>query len=430
LIFNVSFKKTEQVSLGKVMKKASIVSTGSEILLGRILDTNAAYLSEKLFSTGIPVVSFHTVGDDIEQIIRALETASGEADVVLITGGLGPTDDDLTRQALAKFLGIELKMEEGILRKIIRFFIERNLRMPEKNKVQAYIPVGARSLANHIGTAPGIMTEKEGKLFAAMPGVPTEMKRMFEESVLPELEKFGDRQAIVLKKLRCFGMGESAIAEMLGSMMQRGRNPLVNCTVEAGVITLHIIATAESKEQAQQLADKDEKKLRKKLGELVYGEGEQSLAEVVGEKLAGRGETVAVAESCTGGELAKLITDIPGASRYFRQGWVTYSNESKVNELGVPAELIERYGAVSYEAAEAMAKQARKISGTDYAIAITGISGPTGATEQKPLGLVYISVDSGKGCETRRFVFPNNRELMRIRSAQAALNMLRLILQV
>jgi len=412
------------------MKKASIVSTGDEILLGRILDTNAAYLSEKLFSIGIVVVSFHTVGDDIERIVRAMETASGEADVVLITGGLGPTDDDLTRQGLAKFLGIELKMEESILRKIIRFFLDRNLRMPDKNKVQAYIPAGAKELANHIGTAPGIMAEKEGKLFAAMPGVPVEMKKMFEESVLPELEKLSDRQAIVLKRLKCFGAGESATAEMLGSMMQRGRNPLINCTVDAGEITLHIIAAAENKEQAQRLADKDERAIRKKLGELVYGEGKQSLAEVVGEKLAERGETVVVAESCTGGELAKLITDVPGASRYFRQGWVTYSNESKISELDMPAELIERYGAVSYEVAEAMARQARKISGTDYAIAITGIAGPTGATEQKPLGLVYISVDSGGGGETKRFVFPNNRELIRFRSAQTALNMLRLKMRV
>jgi len=412
------------------MKKASIVSTGDEILLGRILDTNAAYLSEKLFSIGIAVVSFHTVGDDIEHIIRATETASSEADVVLLTGGLGPTDDDLTRQALAKFLGIELKMEESILRKIIRFFLDRNLRMPEKNKVQAYIPVGTKELVNNIGTAPGIMAEKEGKLFAAMPGVPVEMKKMFEESVLPELEKLNDRQVIVLKRLKCFGAGESAIAEMLGSMMQRGRTPLVNCTVDAGVITLHIIAAAENKELSQRLADKDERAIRKKLGELIYGEGEQSLAEVVGEKLAERGETVAVAESCTGGELAKLITDVPGASRYFKQGWVTYSNESKISELDMPAELIERYGAVSFEAAEAMAKQARKISGTDYAIAITGIAGPTGATEQKPLGLVYISVDSSGGSETRRFVFPNNRELIRFRSAQTALNMLRLKMRV
>ncbi len=412
------------------MKKASIVSTGDEILLGRALDTNAAYLSEKLFSIGIPVVSFHTVGDDIDRIVRALETANSEADVVLLTGGLGPTDDDLTRQGLAKFLGIELKMEESILRKIIRFFLDRNLRMPDKNKVQAYIPVGTKELVNNIGTAPGIMAEKEGKLFAVMPGVPVEMKKMFEESVLPELEKLSDRQVIVLKRLKCFGAGESATAEMLGSMMQRGRNPLVNCTVDAGEITLHIIATAENKEQAQRLADKDERALRKKLGELVYGESEQSLAEVVGEKLAERGETVAVAESCTGGELAKLITDVPGASRYFKQGWVTYSNESKISELDMPAELIERYGAVSFEAAEAMARQARKISGTDYAIAITGIAGPTGATEQKPLGLVYISVDSSVGSETKRFVFPNNRGLIRFRSAQTALNMLRLKMHV
>lgn len=208
--------------------------------------------------------------------------------------------------------------------------------------------------------------------------------------------------------------------------MQRGRNPLINCTVQYGVITLHIIATAKDKGQAQEMAEKDEKTLRNILGELIYGTGEQTLAEVVGAKLAQQKKTIAIAESCTGGTLAKLLTDIPGASRYFTYGWVTYSDIAKIKELGVEADLIKEDGAVSYRIAEAMARGARKRAGADFAIGITGIAGPGGGSEQKPVGLVYISIDSDSGCETKRFIFPYDRDFIRLRAAQTALNMLRL----
>jgi nicotinamide-nucleotide amidase len=302
--------------------------------------------------------------------------------------------------------------------------------MAEKNKIQAYIPAGAKALANNLGTAPGIMAESQGKLFIALPGVPAEMKRMFEESVLPELQRLPSGQAVVVKKLRCFGAGESTIAQRLGTIMQRGRNPLINCTAGSGVITLHIIATAQDKETAEQMAEKDEKLLASTLGELVYGCGEQTLAQVVGEELARQGKTIAVAESCTGGLLAKLLTDTSGASKYFTHGWVTYSNEAKTGELGVSADLIKKYGAVSEQISRAMAQGARKKVGTDFAIGITGIAGPTGGTEQKPAGLVYISVDSHEGCETRRCLFSHGRQFIRRRAAQTALNMLRLKLNI
>jgi nicotinamide-nucleotide amidase len=335
----------------------------------------------------------------------------------------------LTRQGLAKFLGAELELQDELLEKRRSFFAGRNLRMAEKNRIQAYIPAGAKALAN-IGTAPGIMAESEGKLLIALPGVPAEMKRMFEESVLPELQRLAGGQAVVVRKLRCFGAGESTIAQRLGTIMQRGRNPLINCTAGSGVITLHVVATAEDKETAEQMAEKDEKLLASTLGELVYGRGEQSLAQVVGEKLARQGKTMAVAESCTGGLLAKLLTDIGGASKYFTYGWVTYSNKAKTGELGVSADLIEKYGAVSEQIARAMAQGARKKAGTDFAIGITGIAGPTGGTEQKPAGLVYISVDSHEGCETRRCLFSHGRQFIRLRAAQTALNMLRLKLNI
>ncbi len=408
------------------MKKAGIVSIGNELLDGQVLDTNAAYLSRQLFSVGIPTVGFYVVPDDIDSIVRALNLAGEGADVVLVTGGLGPTDDDLTRQAFAKFLHTELVLQNNILRQIQDFFICRNLPMPENNKIQAYIPKGAEAIVNSFGTAPGIMTEFKGKLFVAMPGVPAEMEQMFAESVLPKLKELATGQAVVVRRLKCFGAGESAIVEKIGPVMQRGRNPLVNCTVENGVITLHIIATAQNRDEAQRMAEKNEKMLADSLGKMVYGTGQQSLAEVAGEKLTRQKKTIAVAESCTGGTLAKLLTDVPGASRYFTRGWVTYSNEAKIDELGVPAGVIEKYGAVSEQVSQIMAQNARKKARTDFAIGITGIAGPTGNSEQKPIGLVYISVDSGSGCETRRFIFSHNRDSVRFRAAQTALNMLRL----
>ncbi|MGD2095154.1 MAG: competence/damage-inducible protein A [Phycisphaerales bacterium] len=411
------------------MKKASIISIGNELLTGRT-DTNTAYLSSELLTIGVPVVSSYTVGDDIEAIVRSFDLASADAEVILVTGGLGPTDDDLTRQAFAKFLGTELQLQDELLHHIQDFFTERNLEMPEKNKIQAYIPAGARALTNNIGTAPGIMAEVNGKLLFALPGVPPEMKRMFAESVSPELQRFVGAQAVVVRKLRCFGAGESAIAEKLGSVSNRGRNPLINYTAGHGIITLHIIAIAKNEEKACLMVEKDEKFLRDKLGELVYGTDEQTLAEVVGRELARQEKTIAIAESCTGGTVAKMLTDIPGASEYFRYGWITYSNSAKTSELNVNPDLIEKYGAVSEQVAEAMARGARKKAGADFAIGITGIAGPTGGTEQKPVGLVYISVDSSNFSETKRCLLYRNRQFTRLRAAQTALNMLRLKLNI
>ena len=412
------------------MKKASIVSIGNELLNGQTVNTNMTYLSSELLSNGIPVVSSYTISDDVDAIVRIFNLAVADADIVLVTGGLGPTDDDITRHAFAGYLGTELQLQADLLDRLENFFKKRNLRMPEKNKIQAYIPTGAKPLANSLGTAPGIMAEVKGKLIFAFPGVPSEMKRMFTESVLPELQRFTGGQAVVVRKLKCFGAGESTIAEMLGSACQRGRNPLINCTVESGIITLHIIASSQEKKTAGQMAEKEEKKIRNILGELVYGTAEQSLAQVVGEKLARQEKTLAVAESCTGGFVAKLLTDIPGASKYFTHGWITYSNAAKTAELGVAVDLIEKYGSVSEQVAQAMAICARKKAQTDFAIGITGIAGPDGGTEQKPVGLVYISVDSDNGYDTKSCFFSNDRRSIRLRGAQTALNMLRLKLNI
>lgn len=407
------------------VKKASILSIGNELLNGRTIDTNAAYIAGRLRTISLPVVSVHSVPDEEAAIERALALATSEADVVVVTGGLGPTDDDLTRQAFAGFLGVELVLRQDLLEKVKQFFDRRGIAMPARNSIQAHIPQGAAAIENEVGTAPGIRARKEGNLLFALPGVPTEMRHMFDTLVLPQLRPLVSGQAIAVRRLKCFGAGESTIAEMIGDAMQRGRNPLVNCTVHTGVITLEIVATASRQADAEKMVEEEERSLRAVLGKLVYGTEDQTLAEVVGESLVRTGKTIAVAESCTGGLLAKLITDIPGSSRYFTYGWITYRNEAKSRELDVPVEMIERWGAVSEQVARAMAQGARRKAGTDYAISITGIAGPGGGTEQKPVGLVYIAVDNQDGTDTSRYIFSFDRSSVRLRAAQTALNVLR-----
>jgi len=415
---------------GVQIKKAGIVSIGNELLNGRTVDTNAAYIARRLVAAGVPIVGTYGVPDEQGAITRALELATGQADIVVITGGLGPTDDDVTRQAMAEFLGVELVLHEDLLAKIREFFDRRGVPMPPSNAVQAHLPAGAKVIENEIGTAPGIEAQKGGTAMFALPGVPAEMERMLKASVLPRVRELADSQAVATRYLKCFGAGESTIAAMLGDAMQRGRNPLVNCTVQAGVITLEVVATSTDRGQAEKMAAREEATIRRVLGRLIYGEGDQTLAEVVGKRLAQAGKTIVVAESCTGGLLAKLITDIPGSSRYFLCGWITYSDEAKTRDLGIPRELIATYGAVSEQVAEAMADGARRNADADFALAVTGIAGPDGGTEQKPVGLVYIALSSRNGTDISRFIFSHDRGLVRLRAAQTALDLLRLRLAI
>ena len=407
--------------------KAVIISIGNELLSGQTVDTNAAYLSKALLEIGIPTISGYTLPDEITSITECLKQADSKVDIILLTGGLGPTDDDLTRQGLAEFLGLELQLQPGLLETIDGFFKKRGIKMPEKNRIQAYLPRGTKALDNNCGTAPGILYKNNEKIIAAMPGVPSEMKQMFESQLLNELEKMTADNVTVVKKLKCFGTGESDIAEKLGFLMQRNRNPLINCTVDYGIITLHIVAAATSRNLAKEMIAKDEKLLNGLLGKLIFGSDDQTLAEVVGTKLTQQGKTLAVAESCSGGLITKWITDVPGASRYLTHGWVTYSNEAKINQLGVKTGLIEQFGAVSEQVALAMAKGARKKAKTDFSVAVTGIAGPQGGSKQKPVGLVYISLDCAKGCQVQGFTFARrDRDFIRTRAAQTTLNILRL----
>jgi len=412
-------------------KKASIISIGNELLNGQTVDTNSTWLSGKLLEVGIPTVSAYTIGDDVGAIKDCIEKAVIQADIILITGGLGPTDDDITRDGLAEFLSTELVFKPELLEKIKSFFAARKYPMPEKNKVQAYIPQNTITIENNLGTAPGILYKDGEKIIAAMPGVPSEMKPMMENVVLEEIEKISNGSYVVIKKLKCFGCGESTIAEKLGSLMARDRNPLINCTVDIGIITLHIVATGESKIEAEKAADKDFCELKDMLGDLVYGTGNQTLGEVVGQRLLKNKQTLALAESCTAGLISKWITDLPGASEFYHFGWTTYSGLAKTLQLDVPSETIEQFGQVSGEVAIAMAVGARKRANSDFAISVTGIAGPTGGTNQKPVGLVYIAIDSPKGTNVHKFNFTRpDRHFIRTRTAQTALNLLRLSLGV
>jgi nicotinamide-nucleotide amidase len=407
------------------MKKACIVSIGNELLSGTVVDTNTAWLCAKLLAMGIPVASGYTVADEMERIVAALRLALQDVDIVLITGGLGPTDDDLTRQAMAQMAGARLVLVPEAVAELKHFFADRGIPMPERNLIQAHIPEGMEMLHNSVGTAPGVWWQKGGKVMASMPGVPSEMMTMFEEEVEARLKAMAEGQVVKVRKLHCFGAGESAIAEKLGDLMKRGRNPLINTTANVGAVTLYIVAKAGGEEEANRMIEGDERLLRSLVGEHIYGKDGQTLAEVVGQLLGRSKKTIAVAESCTGGLLAKMLTDVAGASEYFMQGWVTYSNESKVKALGVAKELIEKYGAVSEQVAEAMARGARKAAGTDYSVGITGIAGPGGGTEEKPEGLVFISLDGKDGCQTRKCRFMRGREAVRLRAALTALDMLR-----
>lgn len=412
------------------MKKASLISVGNELLSGQTVDTNKAFLAGRLLELGIPVVRACAVPDEIEAIVEAIGLAVDQSDLIVITGGLGPTDDDLTRQALAEFLGVDLEFKPGLMRKICAFFEKRGLAISERNKIQAYLPAGTTGLDNDAGTAPGIWAEYEGKSIAVLPGVPVEMREMFEKEIVHRLENFVRGQGVFVLKLRCFGTGESNIAEMLGDRMLRGRNPLVNSTCGDGVITLHIIASGQDASTARSRVEKEADEIRGILGELVFGCDSQELAEAVGGLLRERGKTLATAESCTGGLIGKLITDIPGSSDYYTTGWVCYSNEAKTAQLEVAASLIEKYGAVSEEVARALAAGAMKHSAADYVLATTGIAGPGGETEQKPVGLVYIAVGDKQNIGVNRYIFPGSRERMRLRSALTALNLLRLKMRV
>jgi nicotinamide-nucleotide amidase len=407
---------------------AAVLSIGNELTLGQTVDTNSAWLSRRLAEIGIRVRLHATVADEIEPIRLELERACALADVVLVSGGLGPTADDLTRDALAALMGVTLERREEYVEQIRAFFNARGRVMPESNVVQAMFPVGSAPITNTCGTAPGIRARWGKALIFIMPGVPREMQVMYDRDVLPALAPLAGEGVILASTIYCYGAGESDIGERIRDLMARDRNPTVGTTAQQTVIGVRIHAHGRTRAEAQALLDRDRAEVRERLGVLVFGENDDRLATAVGALLTQHGHTISTAESCTGGLLAGRLTDIPGSSAYFLQGVVTYSNAAKAALLGVPAELIAGHGAVSKEVAEAMATGCRRMSGSDNAVSITGIAGPDGGTPEKPVGLVYIGLADADGCDVteHRLGEALTRDEVRDRTTKVALNRLRL----
>ena len=408
---------------------AIILSIGDELILGQTIDSNSAWLSARLADRGIIPLYHKTVADDLDATVKALKLAADESDLVIVTGGLGPTQDDLTRQAFAALINKPLDLHPPSLERIRAIFKQLGREMPTSNRAQALVPRGAEVLDNEWGTAPGIKLKVGKAVIFAVPGVPHEMEKMAERYIFPLFDR-GSGLAVAVASLATFGAGESIVAEKLGELMRRDRNPLVGTTVSGGVVTVRLRSVAPTADLAQKQLARIAGSVKERLGTLVFTETKQTLAEVVGLLLKAKGRRAVTAESCTGGLVAKLLSDIPGASAWFDGGWVTYANALKIQELRVAEFLIEQEGAVSEAVACAMAEGALLQSTADYSVALTGIAGPEGGTEEKPVGMVWIAIGPREGgravTQAECFRFPGNREVIRDRAAKTALNLLRL----
>jgi nicotinamide-nucleotide amidase len=406
--------------------RAEIIATGTELLSGGVIDTNSLYLSEELMLIGLETAFKTVVGDDEQDMEEVFRRAFGRAAVVIITGGIGPTEDDITRKVIAKIVKKRLVLNEDALKAIHTSLAGRGKEFAASNDRQALIPTGARLLRNPIGIAPGFFSDEEGLFIAVLPGVPKEMQAMFNEGLRPALEeRFGGKTFIWRRVLRTCGLSESAVNQAIQSILKRS-DPVVGLTAkETGGVDIRIIARGSHAERVQEQVDRTDAEIRDKLGDAVYGVDGQELEEVVGALLKQRRLKLAVAESCTGGLIGGRITSIAGSSEYFERGVVVYSDLAKTEMLGVPRDLIEKHGAVSSQVAEAMARGMRESAHADLGLAVTGIAGPGGGTQQKPVGLVYTALASPQGIKTAEHRILGTREQVRIRASQRALDMVR-----
>jgi nicotinamide-nucleotide amidase len=407
--------------------KAEVLTIGDELLRGEIVDSNKAFLSDRLLSLDVETHYHASVRDVPEDMIDAFQRAAERSDIVLVSGGLGPTRDDLTSEVLAQAFGREMRLDENALAGIRAFFAAVGREMTENNASQAWFPDGAEVLANPIGTAPGFMLDVKSAVFFCMPGVPREMMRMMDEQVLPRVAaRLSRSQPLVVRArlLRTFGMGESTLDAELADIAASG-DVVLGFRTAFPDNYLRPVARAATAAQADALIDRVCDAIRARLGALVYGEGEETLEQVVGELLRGRKARVAVAESCTGGLVAAKLTDVPGSSEYFVGGVVAYADAAKRELLGVPEALLAQHGAVSEPVARAMAEGARTRFSADIAVATTGISGPGGGSEAKPVGLVYVALADAQGTHCDHFVFPLDRTRHRQLTAQVALDWIR-----
>lgn len=402
--------------------KIDIVTTGDEVMQGVIVDTNTAWIAERCHALGHEVVRHTSVGDDAEAIGEALKAASRRAGAVIVTGGLGPTADDITVEAAAGAFGVRLVRDEAVLEEIRTFFQRTGRPMSASNEKQALIPQGGKVLPNRVGTAPGIQVRLGDAECFFLPGVPKELYQIFDDAVMPWLSQ-NARGAMAERVLCCFGIPEAAIDERLRGVDLGGAR--LSFRVKFPEILLKVVGRAEGVAEARSIADAAAAAIRRRLGDVVYGEGETTLAAVALRMLADRGMTLAVAESCTGGLIASTVTDVPGSSAVFERGVVCYSNRSKRELLGVTEELLRAHGAVSRECAMAMAEGVRRTSGAAVGVAVTGIAGPGGGTPEKPVGTVHVALATLEGTEEHDYHFPRDRIWFKQLAAWTALDVVR-----
>lgn len=405
--------------------KAEIITVGTEILLGDILNKNCRYLSRELAAMGIEMYYQITVGDNEERLLKTLEESLNRSDIVICTGGLGPTEDDITKEVCAKYFGYELELHKPSLDAMIERFKHMN-RVPTKNnEKQAYFPKEAYILKNDNGTAPGCIMKKEGKMIVVLPGPPKEMESMFENYVKPYLSKLTD-DVIESEVLRIIGVGESKVENDILDIIDSQTNPTIATYAKGYECTLRITAKAKSVEEAKELIKPMSDEMKRRFGQSLYATGETSIEEVVAKMLVENNLKIAVAESCTGGMVSASLINYPGISSVFMEGCVTYSNEAKMKSLGVKKETLDVYGAVSDKCAKEMASGVAARYNTNVGIATTGIAGPGGGTDEKPVGLVYFGIYINGKVITKKYVFNGDRQGVRERATRTILNDLRL----
>ncbi len=415
-------------SFKHALMKIEIITTGSELMSGLTLDTNFRWAAEQLSAMGFNPKFHTTVGDDEEDLIRAFRTAEDRAQAVIVSGGLGPTSDDLSAAVASVYFGVELELNRLAFELLEQNFRERGRQLSEINRKQAYLPCGSKVLQNFWGTAPGFQYERPGTVFFFLPGVPKEFRSMVDEYVIPELGRRGvDRPSIKTILIRTFGLRESEVAEKLQGVQKDGI--YIGYRSHFPEIHLRISAQADTDEVVQELLNWIEREVSKRIGDYVFSMKGEELEQVVGKILKQKKLTLAVAESCTGGLLAHRITNVSGSSEYFEGGVVSYSNKCKVDVLGVDSRLIESKGAVSAEVVESMAEGVRKLADTDLGVAISGIAGPGGGSAEKPVGTVFIGISCKKrGAFSRRYQFRGTRDEIKIISTGAALDSIRKII--
>lgn len=409
------------------MKRAYIISTGTELLLGTTVDSNSMFLAQKLGELGLKVMGKSIVGDNRETMSAAFRTGLDMADLVIASGGLGPTRDDLTKEVACELMDCELHLREEELQKIKTFFEQRQRRMAESNLKQAMFPLQATVLKNRLGTAPGMYLAKDGKVIVLLPGPPREMQDMYLNAVEPLLLKEegltgpGSQSRVI----RILGPGESQVEDMLSEILDKGQDYGIALLAQDGEVLVKITVDSPNQEKASRRLDELCRCTQDELGLNVICVGDDTLTGVVARQLLSQGFTMASAESCSGGLLSKMVTDLPGSSQYYWGSVISYSNEAKQSLLGVNPQTIEKYGAVSSQTAAEMAAGLKKVSGVDIAVSITGIAGPDGGSEAKPVGLVYIGLAFKETMEVKEMRFVGDRNSVRTLAAKSALDMVR-----